>query len=389
MTAPGDDPTRDAEAQARRYWEAWQQAMQHGAAAPVGGAAASAGDDPAAAGWSQALGWWRTLLGEGVPADARAPVDRASQQAGDWLGLMRDVAARFAGRDTSSAEVAGAWREAVKGQGDDMLQWVLGAMRGGTAGGFDPWLQQAAQTLEQWRRDSAPWLDMPAMGLGRNHQSRWQALVRLQQDYQAQSQAYLQQLRAALDQAFDRFETKLAEHEQLGSQLTSARAMFDLWIEAAEEAYNAIALSDEFREIYGAFANAHMRLRGALQEEVEQIASQYGMPTRSEMDAAHKRIAELERTVRRLVAAMGEGASRAAPARPQPGSRPVPPEADDKPASSANRKAPAKKTAPKAPAKPAIARQPVKKASAKAAPAKKAPVKSAARQSAASRGTRR
>lgn len=378
MTAHGDDPTRDAEAQARRYWEAWQQAMQHGAAAPVGGTAAPAGEDPTAAGWSQALGWWRTLLGEGVPADAQGPVDRASQQAGDWLGMMRDVAARFAGRDTSSAEVAGAWREAVQGQGDDMLQWVLGAMRGGTAGGFDPWLQQAAQTLEQWRRDSAPWLDMPAMGLGRNHQSRWQALVRLQQDYQAQSQAYLQQLRAALEQAFDRFEAKLAEHEQLGSQLTSARAMFDLWIEAAEEAYNAIALSDEFREIYGAFANAHMRLRGALQEEVEQIASQYGMPTRSEMDAAHKRIAELERTVRRLVAAMGEGASRPAPARAASVKKPASP-------------APTKKTpAKKAPAKKAtVKKATVKKTAAKKAPAKKAPAKTAARKSAPAKRSRR
>ncbi|MDG2524301.1 class III poly(R)-hydroxyalkanoic acid synthase subunit PhaE [Stenotrophomonas sp. HITSZ_GD] len=382
MTANGDDPGQDAQAQARRYWEAWSQALQHGSAAAVGGTGARPGEDPAGAGWTQALGWWRTLLGEGIPGDTRGPVDRASHQAGDWLGLMQDVAARFAGRDTSSAEVAGAWREAVQGQGDDMLQWVLGALRGGTAGGFDPWLQQAAQTLEQWRRDSAPWLDMPAMGLGRNHQSRWQDLVRLQQDYQAQSQAYLQQLRAALDRAFDLFQAKLAEHEALGSQLTSARALFDLWIEAAEEAYNAVALSDEFREIYGAFANAHMRLRAALQREVEQVAGQYGMPTRSEMDAAHKRIAELERTVRRLVAAVGEGAARAAPSRgptPRPAPKPAPRPAAAQAKPSARATAPAKKPG----------RAPAKEAAKQATASRPAAKKAAARTAAAAKRTTR
>lgn len=310
----GDDPGRAADAQ--RYWQAWADAVKSGG----GPGGAQAPQD-----WSQAMGWWRSVLGERVPADAQGPVDRASGPAADWLGLMQQVAARFAGRDTSSAEVAGAWREAVEGQREQLLQWTLGALRGGVAGGFDPWLQQAAQALEQWQRDSAPWLDMPAFGLGRNHQSRWQSLGRLQQDYQARSQAYLQQLRAALDKAFGVFEAKLSEHEASGSQLTSARAMFDLWIEAAEEAYAAAALSEEFGRIYGDFANAHMRLRAALQREAEEVASQYGLPTRSEMDAAHRRIAELERSVRRLLAAqaVGQGAP-VAKATPAPKARPKP-----------------------------------------------------------------
>ncbi|HBK47330.1 MAG TPA: hypothetical protein DDZ67_13040 [Xanthomonadaceae bacterium] len=134
---------------------------------------------------------------------------------------------------------------------------------------------------------------------------RSEALARAQEEYQAQAQAYAAQLKAAVERAFGVFESKLAGHEQAGSQLTSARAMFDLWIEAAEEAYASVALSEEFREVYGAFANAQMRLRAALQREIEQVSDRLGMPTRSEMDAAHRRIAELERVVRRLLAASG------------------------------------------------------------------------------------
>ncbi|RBJ98263.1 class III poly(R)-hydroxyalkanoic acid synthase subunit PhaE, partial [Xanthomonas oryzae pv. oryzae] len=167
-------------------------------------------------------------------------------------------------------------RQAVQGQGEQLMQWTLGSLRGGSPGGFDPWLQEAAQTLQKWREENAPWLDMPAFGLNRNHQSRLQKLARAQQDFQAQSEAYGEQLKVAIEQAFARFASKLSEHESSGSQLTSARALFDLWIEAAEESYADVALSNQFREVYGGFANAHMRLRAALQEEIEQLSERIG-----------------------------------------------------------------------------------------------------------------
>jgi len=371
----------DFEAQARQYWNAWGEALRQGSAA-----GSNAPPEAAAQDWSQALSWWRGVLGGQAPA-AQETVDRFSGQAGDWLGLMQQVAARFAGRDTSSAEVAGAWREAVEGQREQLLQWTLGALRGGVAGGFDPWLAQMAASLDQWRRDSAPWLQMPGLGLGRNHHARWQSFSRAQQDYQSRSQAYVEQLRAALDQAFERFQAKLSEHETLGSQLTSARALFDLWIEAAEEAYAGVALSEEFGEIYGAYANAHMRLRAAVQQEVEQIASQYGMPTRSEMDAAHKRIAELERVVRRMAAGRaadapvaedappGKVSSRAAAAAKAPANKPGE-KAGEKAVKKAANSA-AKKVAKKVVKK--VASQPARQAARKATKpvAKKSPDKSA------------
>lgn len=318
MTA-NDPAGGDFEALARQYWNAWGDALRQGGQPQ----AQPAGDADPAAGWRQAVQWWTQLLPEGATPDAQDAVHRFREQAGDWFGTMQQVAARFAGRDSSSEEVAGAWREAVQGQGEHLLRWTLGAMRGGMPGGPDPWLQEAARLVERWQRDTAPWLDMPTFGLGRNHQARWQGLGRAQQDYQAHAQAYAEQLKAALERAFALFESKLAEHEELGRQLTSARAMFDLWIEAAEEAYAAVALSEEFRQVYGAFANAHMRLRAAVQQEVEQIGERLGMPTRSEMDAAHKRIAELERIVRRLAGDVARAQPSPPPERAAPAAAPT------------------------------------------------------------------
>ncbi len=358
MATSGSD-NGNFEDKARQYWSAWGDAMRHGQA----GAAAQPGAVPGMGpgteppqDWRKAMDWWSQLLPTQAAPQAQEAIDRFRHQAGDWFGTMQQVAAQFAGRDTSANEVADAWRRAVQGQGEQLMQWTLGSLRGGSPGGFDPWLQDAAQALAKWREENAPWLDMPAFGLSRNHQARLQTLARAQQEYQAQSQAYGEQLKSAIEQAFGRFAAKLGEHETSGSQLTSARALFDLWIEAAEESYADVALSDQFRQVYGGFANAHMRLRAALQEEVEQVSERFGMPTRSEMDAAHRRIAELERAVRRLLRTATSPAGKPAAAAADPV---APATAKRAPAAGAD-------TAPK----PAAATSSAKKPPAKTAPAK-------------------
>ncbi len=316
MASSGSD-NGNFDDKARQYWAAWGDAMRHGQAGAAAQQPPPASGSDAPQDWRKAVDWWSQLLPTQAAPQAQEAIDRFRTQAGDWFGTMQQVAAQFAGRDTSANEVAEAWRQAVQGQGEQLMQWTLGSLRGGSPGGFDPWLQDAVQALQKWREENAPWLDMPAFGLNRNHQSRLQKLARAQQEFQAQSEAYGEQLKAAIEQAFARFASKLSEHESSGSQLTSARALFDLWIEAAEESYADVALSEQFRKVYGGFANAHMRLRAALQEEVEQLSERFGMPTRSEMDAAHRRIAELERLVRRMLRNAASPASKPAAA-PQP-----------------------------------------------------------------------
>ncbi|WMJ69619.1 class III poly(R)-hydroxyalkanoic acid synthase subunit PhaE [Stenotrophomonas sp. 24(2023)] len=343
MTTSAHDPGGgDYQAQARQYFDAWGDALRH--AAQHGGA--PAGNDPVS--WKHVFDWWAQLLPEQGSGAGEDAVRRFRQQAGGWYGTMQDVASRFAGRDTSSAEVAQAWREAVLGQGDGMVQWMLRGASGSTADGQP--LPDMAALLQQWQQQAEPWLHSPAFGPGREHQARWQALLRAQNDFQAQGRAYIAQIRGALDEAFVLFEQRLAQHELPGSQLTSARAMFDLWIEVAEEAYAKVALSEPFQQVYAALGNAHMRLRAAVQQEVEQVSERVGLPTRSEMDAAHRRIAELERSLRRLqatVAAMATGPAAKAPAHGKAApAAPKAPKAAAKKAPTA--RAPAKKTAKKA-----------------------------------------
>ncbi|WP_282266278.1 class III poly(R)-hydroxyalkanoic acid synthase subunit PhaE [Stenotrophomonas sp. PS02298] len=365
MAAAGNNDNADFEASMRAAWEAWSQAMQ-------GQGAAAGGDFP----WAESIAQWTRLVSTDTPPEVQALGARFQHQAGDWLGMMQQVAARFAGRDTSAAEVAGAWREAVQaGQGDDLLQWMLGAARGGSALNDQPWLREFAKAAQSGF-GGGDWLNAPAFGPAREHQARWQALLKIQQEYQARAEAYVDTIRSVLDDAFKRFEAKLAEHEVPGSQLTSARAMFDLWIDAAEEAYANVALSEDFQRIYGELANAQMRLRAASQSELERACDAMGVPTRTEMDAAHRRIAELERQVRRLMAAAQQASAPAQSASADESAKPSAGKTAAKPAKPAPQRA-ATKAAKKA------TRKAVKEIVQKAAPKKNTANKPAARKPAA------
>ncbi|HYM86795.1 MAG TPA: class III poly(R)-hydroxyalkanoic acid synthase subunit PhaE, partial [Pseudoxanthomonas sp.] len=291
----GFDNKGDFESMARQYWSAWGQAMRQsglGAAAPA---------QPASQ-WQQAVDWWSQLM-PGGQSQANDAVARFNHQASQWFGQMQQVAAQFAGQDSSAADVSQAWRRAMGANGDNPFPDMFKAMRGQGANGLDEWLDQVKPYLEGFQQQGQRWQQMPSFGQYREHHERWQALQLAQQEYQHQTEAFNALMMKCAQRAFEVFEDKLTAHEEPGRQITSARALFDLWIDSAEHAYAGIALSAEFREVYGALTNAQMRLRAAIQLEVEHMTGLFGMPTRTEIDSAHRKIAELERALRRAAAA--------------------------------------------------------------------------------------
>lgn len=292
----------DFEALARQYWSRWGE-MLRGAGVP--GAAAPAapgypgGAQVAMPGWNEAVAWWSQLAGgSGQPADDA--VHLFGSQASGWYAQMQQLAAQFAGRQANAADIVAEWKRALGGTTGNPFADVLRGMHGPGQQGFEQWLAQVSPWLEPLRQSAQGWLDMPAFGFTREHQERWQRLARAQIDYQQHAQAFQTLMAEATQGAFRRFENKLAERSEPGRQLQSARALFDLWIDAAEEAYADFALSPRFREAYGAMTNAQMRLRAAVQREVEQASEALGVPTRGEVDAAHRKIVQLEREIRRL-----------------------------------------------------------------------------------------
>ena len=337
----------DFESLARQYWTAWGEALRTGAT-------------PATTGvpdWKNAVDWW-SRFAHGGRGEANDAVERFNRQARDWFGQMQQLAARFAGQDTGAADIAAEWKRALGAAGENPFPEMFRTLRGNGARGLEQWVEDASPLLEAWRREAGSWLGMPAFGLGREHQERVQKLAQAQLDLHHHEAAYNALMLKALQQAHELFEAKLAEREEPGRQLKSARELFDLWIDAAEEAYADIALSPEFREVYGALVNAQMRLRAGVQKEVELAGAMLGMPTRTEIDSAHRKIAELERVLRRLRDAQPEPKRAAPPASvSKPAAKPAPGKAKGRVEGKPVKKA----------AKPAVKQQAVKKSAPKPA----------------------
>ncbi len=362
----------DPGALVQQYWSALTEAMRS-----AGGGARQ--QDP----WQAAMQSWSQLAGGGQSRnDAGDAIERFSAQARQWFGTMQQVAEQFAGKSASAEDIAGAWKQAMGGGGNPFANLFSG-MTGRGQSGFDDWYAQVAPMfgglskggmLDGLRQESMSWLRTPAFGHNREQQERWQALAEAQFELQQKNDAYNALMLEVGRDAFDRFERKLAERSEPGRQLQSARALFDLWIDAAEEAYAEIALSAGFRKVYGELVNAQMRVRAGIQNEVERMCGLFGMPGRTEVDSAHRKIAELERQLRRLrdaVSAQTKSApTKAAPVKPAPAEVV---QAKPAPKQTARAEPAPKKSAKKASAKTAPARKvTVKKAAASKAPVGKA-----------------
>ena len=323
--------------------EQWTRAMGE---ALRGFGAAPQPQDP----WRSLFDGWAQLAGQGRRDASADLIGRFSNQARQWLGMMQQVAGQFAGREASAEDIGRAWRDAMGMAGGNPFGDLFRQMAGRGQAGFDQWYDQIApmfngMLLGGLRQEQLAMLRMPAFGLNREHQERLQALAAAQIALQEKNDAYNAIMFEAGRDAFERFERKLAERSEPGRQLKTARALFDLWIDAAEEAYAEVALSKKFRRIYGELVNAQMRVRAGVQGEVEKMCELFGMPGRTEVDAAHRKIAELERQVRRL---------RDAIQTPAPAARPVAKAAPATAAPAATK--PAGATTPKS-AKPTPARK--------------------------------
>lgn len=269
MTADPFDPQSPFARQLGEYWAAWGRAVQQ-AAHPAGNM-----DDPFGFAAASAAG------------TGQAP----GASGGPWLQAIYQLASQAIEQKLDSAGIAQAWRRILKAS----PLWP-----GNQAGaGFSTSGQW--QQLVQWLK---PWLDSPAFGPAREHASRWQQLLQLQAQAEAaavQMQALLEQV---MEQAIARFEQLLSPHGAQMPPLKDVRALMDVWIEAAEQAWEKAALGDEFARISAAASSAQLRLQQAVQAEVGRMAASVGLPTRHEVDQAHLRIVQLERQVASLLAAV-------------------------------------------------------------------------------------
>lgn len=165
------------------------------------------------------------------------------------------------------------------------------------------------QMVEQWLKSAfGQWADpetlrhFPAFGYSRQRQEQAQQLLADIADFRGALDRYNALMLEASSLALDIFQAKLAERAEQGPKLTSLRAIYDLYVDAAEDAYATVALRDDFRHAYGALVNAQMRVKAGVKQQVATAAADVGIVTDGDVRGLADRVQAQARELRQLKA---------------------------------------------------------------------------------------
>jgi polyhydroxyalkanoate synthase subunit PhaE len=245
------------------------------------------------------------LFGSRLGSENGAAVERflaGSKQFLEWVeGLSGQVAAR-GGIPANIADWTALFKQSMgpMTEGRNPFVHLFQGLASDGARGLEQFMAGMPDPSSAFNGEMKGMLGMPAFGFKREQQERAQQFALAQMEYQEAMSAYNAQMLRASKLSYEKLELKLAEREDPGRQLESLRAVYDLWIDAAEDAYAEVALSADFRTAYGNLVNKQMRLRQLLQAEVERQTAQFGMPTRSEINSVHQRMQDMRRRIRDL-----------------------------------------------------------------------------------------
>lgn len=268
MSDPTSDFMQDYQALARQSWDAWLRQMQ--AAAPTQAAPARTGASFANDAVERTLDGLKGYL-QWMQGATAAPTPAADwqQQLQQWFGGgAAPFAQAFGGIDSAGAQ-------------GFVRQW-------------QDWLRDAGGALGLGSTGSPT----PAFGMDREQHMQQQALAQAMLEALQAAGRYQALIQRANAQGLERLQEKLAQHAEPGRQIDSLKGLYDLWVDASEEAYAQIALTDEFRHAYGEMVNAQMQVRQLQQKQTEAICRQLGMPTRAEVSNLGERLQALRRELR-------------------------------------------------------------------------------------------
>jgi polyhydroxyalkanoate synthase subunit PhaE len=280
MSDQVNDLLKDYQAFTQQSWDAWMRYLQQsGAPSPFGAmpAAAMPNDDLLTRSLSslKAYGsWLQQAAGAGM-----GPMGNWQQPATMQpflAAFSQPFAQTIAGIDTPSAF-------GIEHQWQSWLQAMQRAGMGGMAGlgGMGSMGSMPGQ--------------MPAFGLTREMQKDQQALLAAVQEYMQVSARYQALLQQVNTQGIARLQEMLGQHAEPGTQVNSMKGLYDMWVDAMEEAYAKMALTDEYRDAFGAMVNAQMQVRKLQQQQTEQMCRELGIPTRSDVEGLGQRVQQLRR----------------------------------------------------------------------------------------------
>lgn len=153
--------------------------------------------------------------------------------------------------------------------------------------------------------------DSPNLGLTRELVAKVQAGFDAFVAWHLASAEYQAVLGEVWEAAFKCFGDDLASLAEKGGTVESVRELVLLWTRGAERVFTDAFRTERYTLAQGKLLNATMHYRLCQREIIEEYLKAYDLPTRSELDEAHRRIYQLRREVKALKKRVAEMAAAA------------------------------------------------------------------------------
>lgn len=162
-------------------------------------------------------------------------------------------------------------------------------------------------------------VNTPGVGLTRELSNKisqgfeaWKTLTQAMDDYQ-----YL--ILDAWSGVMEQVMRDMMKRTEQGQPVQSIRELVKMWTGAADKSFAQVATSEKYAEVQGRFLSSYMDYRIKEQQIVEEFLRYSYVPTRSEMDEAHRNVYELRKEVKALKKAL-KADGKGVPARATAGS---------------------------------------------------------------------
>ncbi|HYD17610.1 MAG TPA: poly(R)-hydroxyalkanoic acid synthase subunit PhaE [Patescibacteria group bacterium] len=232
---------------------------------------------------------------------------------GDWLKGLQGFFLSMLQTNTAPYDPAQAWKNMsetfLKG-GNALGSMFGGNFTGGQGFGSNPFAGQgfnpAAWTSSQpWNVQGAGsfqnfdpfgfYASLPGIGYTREKQDAWNLLYKLYAEFEQQTRKYNAAMAQVGIEAVQKFQDYVANPPADAAPLTSLKEVYAKWVDVCEDVYARYATSDEYTKLYGEVVNALMAFKGQVNTLVDDMADQFNLPTRSEVDSLHQRLHALRR----------------------------------------------------------------------------------------------
>ncbi|MEZ4582842.1 MAG: poly(R)-hydroxyalkanoic acid synthase subunit PhaE [Caldilineaceae bacterium] len=169
-----------------------------------------------------------------------------------------------------------------------------------------------SRTFDVYQQTFGRFLDTPPLGYAREYEEKVRRLTKVMQEFAVANVEYQAVMTDAWVNGLTKLMEALVARAQAGKPIRTFQELSAEWADIADPAFYEVFVGEKYVRAQGKLLTATMNYRIAQREFVEIMAKQLDMPTRTEVDAAHKSIYTQRRELRALKHALAEANARIA-----------------------------------------------------------------------------